>query len=87
MRDLPALDAVARAAREDGGSIDEILARLREEGASPVASMAVLNHVLGIGLKESKPIVWRSKVWADLLPAQRQLEAELLQSFEDRSDS
>jgi hypothetical protein len=80
--DFAALDAIAREVERRRGATDEVLARLRDAGASPVASMKVLCDLRGIGVGEAKQIVWGSPVWADLRPAQEQLEADILDALQ-----
>ena len=80
--DFAALDAIAREVERRRGATDEVLARLRDAGASPVASMKVLCDLRGIGVGEAKQIVWGSPVWADLRPTQEQLEADILHALQ-----
>ncbi len=80
--DFAPLDAIAAEEERRGGTTDDVLARLRHAGASPVASMKVLCDLRGIGVGEAKQIVWASPVWIDLRPAQQQLEAEILDARE-----
>ena len=81
--DSAALDAIATEVERRGGTTDEVLARLRDAGASPVASMRVLCDMRGIRVGEAKQIVWASPVWADRRPAQERLEADLLDALDD----
>jgi hypothetical protein len=80
--DFVALDAIAGEVERRGGTTDEVLAGLRDAGASPVASMKVLSDLRRIGVGEAKQIVWGSPVWADLRPAQERLEADILDALE-----
>ena len=63
--DIETLMAGARRLEADGASTEDLLAYLRESGASPIASMAVLHQMTGITVSEAKGIVWASQTWAD----------------------
>jgi hypothetical protein len=76
--DIPALDAIAREVERRGGTTDEVLASLRDAGASPIASMQVLCEIRGISVGDAKRVVWSSPIWSDRLPAQVQLERDVL---------
>jgi hypothetical protein len=80
--DFVALGAIAGEAERRGGTTDEMLALLREAGASPVASMKVLSDLRGIEVGEAKQIVWGSPVWVDLRLAQERLEADILDALQ-----
>jgi hypothetical protein len=84
--DYAYLDAVAGEVERSGGTMDEVLASLRQAGASPLASMKVLHDLRGIGLRDAKRIVWGSPIWADLLPAYERLEADIVEALDTVSD-
>ena len=83
--DWAALGAVAGEVEGGGGTTDEVFDSLRQAGASPLASMKVLHDLRGIRLGEAKRIVWGSPIWADHLPAQERLEADVAEAFDTAS--
>ncbi len=66
--DISSFVVRARKLEAAGASTDEILRRVRADGASPIASIQVLRELRGLTVSEAKLIVWQSPVWADKRP-------------------
>lgn len=67
--DIDGLTKLALKVRASDAGLEGILQRLRDEGASPIASMSVLTRVLNISVSQAKDIVWHSATWSDELPS------------------
>ncbi|WP_410596618.1 hypothetical protein [Amycolatopsis sp. lyj-23] len=74
------LVAEARTALAAGSGLDEVLARLRRDGFSPVDSIRAVRVLTGASLAEAKETVHVSPAWADVREPtdefHRQLEDE-----------
>jgi hypothetical protein len=66
--DIEGLTRLATKLRSSGAPLEDVLRRLREEGASPIATMSVLARVLEISVTRAQEIVWSSATWSDQLP-------------------
>jgi hypothetical protein len=58
---------------DDGASVEEVLAHLRERGLSPLQSVAVLCAISGMTPREADKTVVLSEAWADRRDATLQL--------------
>lgn len=66
-----------------GASLEDALARLRLEGAYPVATIKALNQVLGISLGEAKIIFDASPTWAREAATGHSLHNEVIRALDD----
>jgi hypothetical protein len=84
--DFTGLTSSSRELLIRGGSIEDVLRHLRDDGVSPVASMKVLRDLIGISVTDAKDIVLSSDAWADKKPEFDQ-SAEILADFLKETDS
>ena len=63
--DIPALTTVALERYRAGDTDEAVLLALRNAGASPIASAAVLRKARGISMDQAKTVTFDSEVWAD----------------------
>lgn len=71
----------ARTALAAGTGLDEVLARLRRAGFSPVDSIRAVRALTGGSLAEAKEVVHLSPAWADV----RDRADELHRSLEEEA--
>jgi hypothetical protein len=68
------------------GGLENALAVLRLEGATPIVSIAAVRAVERIGLEEAKRIVVESQTWADHRKAHEELVDAALKAVEIPED-
>jgi len=69
--------------RDAGQTVDDILTRLRADGATPVGCIRVLTETHGLSLAEAKPVVHDSPAWADQRAAHDELHADLARALSE----
>lgn len=72
-----------RTMRDDGSSLDEILAHLRGEGHSVIGSIRVVRQTHGLSLAQAKWLVLNSPAWADHKAPHDAFVGELLHALGD----
>lgn len=78
-RALRRLEDVARGLRADGVDVDEVLTRLRAQGASIVDCVKLVRVVDCVPLGEAKVVVDRSTAWASHREGNRRLRSAMVQ--------
>lgn len=80
------LEELARDLRADGLTVDETIARLKEEGASIVDCLKVVRVVEGIALGQAKLLVDASPAWSSHREGNRRLRAVMVNEAERSAD-
>ena len=68
--------------RQEGLSLEKMLASLKAEGASIVDSLKVVRAVEGVELGKAKEIIDKSETWADLREVNDHLRSVAAQSLQ-----
>ena len=66
---------------ERGFTTEEILARLRASGATPIDSLKVLRRLFGIDLARAKEIIDSSDTWADMREATEEIRRTAIKAI------
>ena len=78
MRDLEPFVRESRELLSRGASVEEVLARLRQNGCEVIESIKILTEVAGMDLEIAKRTVHFSETWSDRLGAH--------EAFHDRAE-
>ena len=63
---MTTLASRCRAMLRTGNSVDEVLALMRREGLSRIASISLLVELTAMSLRDAKKVVHGSRVWEDV---------------------
>jgi hypothetical protein len=84
MTDPKMIDKTVRDLRQEGTSVDDVIARLKALGLSKMECMTALEDYGHIPHPEAKLAVHRSTAWSDSREAAEALEKEALAELEKR---
>jgi ribosomal protein L7/L12 len=76
-RELSEILAHQRALFDDGKPIEDVLADLREEGASVIDCIRAVMSLMSLSLSEAKELVHNSEAWKDMRASFEADHAEL----------
>ena len=85
--DLEKMIELSTQRRRAGDSVEQMLALLREQGATISDSLKVVRSVEGIRLGQAKEIVDTSKTWADFHEPSEKVRSIALQALESEDHS
>ena len=85
--ELEEMIAFSAQRRSAGDSIEQVLAMLRERGATIADSLKVVRSVEGIQLGQAKEVVDTSKTWADLREPTQDIRSAALEALESEDYS
>ena len=73
---------LARGLRSSGVELEEVLAVLRDRGASIVDSLKVVREVEQVTLGQAKALVDQSLTWADARSSNRELRESIIDALD-----
>ena len=81
------LKELALELRRANASSEEVLAKLREAGASPIQSVGLLHEVHGLPLADAKRVLHESEAWRDQRPIWDELHEEIEHASAEADDA
>jgi hypothetical protein len=84
--DEKAIEAEVLKLWDSGADFESLLGFMRERGVSQAGSFLMLSRVTGMEIEKAQKIVFQSKIWADRLEVNMQIQKDLIQAIKELNE-